>query len=104
MPYANETESSYPNSPSPRAETGDHDDNFMPDIHDLGERASELGSEIAEMAKKNPFTTIAIAAGLAFAVGALWKAGRPSPQSHMDALRSRLPDLPSAKQLRAYWR
>lgn len=104
MPYANETGSSYPNSPSPRAETGDPGETYMPDIHDLGERASELGSEISEMAKKNPFATIAIAAGLAFAVGALWKAGRPSPQSPMDALRSRLNELPSAKQLRAHWR
>jgi hypothetical protein len=104
MPYANETGSSYPNSPSPRAETGDPSETYMPDMHDLGERASELGSEISEMVKKNPVTTIAIAAGLAFAVGALWKAGRSSPPSHLDALRSRLPDLPSAKQLRAYWR
>ena len=104
MAYVNETGSSSSNNPYPRAETSDHGGTFVPDVHELGERASELGSEITEMVKKNPFTTIAIAAGLAFAVGALWKVGRPSPQSHLDSLRSRLNDLPSAKQLRAYWR
>lgn len=104
MAYVNQTGSSSSTTPHPRTATGDRGDNFMPDIHELGERASELGFEISEMVKKNPFTTIAIAAGLAFAVGALWKAGRPSPQSHLDALRSRLNELPSAKQLRAYWR
>ena len=104
MPYANETRSSSSNTPYPRTETGDHGGNFVPDVHEIGERARELASEITEMVKKNPFTTIAIAAGLAFAVGALWKAGRPSPPSQLDSLRSRLNDLPSAKQLRAYWR
>jgi hypothetical protein len=102
MAYANETGSSSSNTP--RTETGEHGEKFGPDMQEFGERASELGSEITEMVKNNPFTTIAIAAGLAFAVGALWKVSRPSPQSHLDSLRSRLNDLPSAKQLRAYWR
>ena len=104
MPYANESGSSYPNSPSPRAETGDPSETYMPDMHELGERAKELGSEVSAVVKENPLATIAIAAGLAFAVGALWKIGRPSPKSHLAALRSQLPDLPSSKQLRAYWR
>jgi hypothetical protein len=104
MAHVNETGSSSSNTPYPRTETGEHGGKFGPDVRELSERASELGSEITEMVKKNPVTTIAIAAGLAFAVGALWKVGRPSPQSHLDSLRSRLNDLPSAKQLRSYWR
>lgn len=104
MPYANESGSSYSSSTHPRAETADHDENFMPDIHQLGERAKELGSDVSAVVKEYPLATIAIAAGLAFAVGALWKIGRPSPKSHLAKLRSQLPELPSSKQLRAYWR
>lgn len=64
----------------------------------------EFGSEVSAVVKEHPLATIAIAAGLAFAVGALRKIGGPSPKSHLATLRSQLPDLPSPKQLRAYWR
>jgi glycine zipper-containing protein DUF883 len=109
MPYQNEAGqneagSSYPSSARLTGETGNASKSLVPDIQELGERARELGSEVSAVVKEHPLTTIAIAAGLAFAVGALWKIGRPSPQSQLAALRSRLPDLPSSKQLRAYWR
>lgn len=58
---------------------------------------------VVSTVKKYPVTTLAIAAGLAFAVGALWKAGRPRP-SRWDALQAHLPDMPTAKQLKSYWR
>lgn len=109
MPYQNEVGqnevgSSYPSSARPTGETGNASESFVPDIQELGERAKEFGSEVSAVVKEHPLATIAIAAGLAFAVGALWKIGRPSPQSRLAALRSQLPDLPSSKQLRAYWR
>ena len=45
-------------------------------------------------------TTLAIAAGLAFAVGALWKLGQQrQPQSRLDAWRAQLPELPSRQSL-----
>lgn len=108
MPYQNEvgqhhTGSSYPNS-APERETGNAGERQMPDMQEFGERAKELGSDVSAVVKEYPLATIAIAAGVAFAVGALWKIGRPAPKSHLAALRSQLSDLPSSKQLRAYWR
>lgn len=106
MPYQNEVGqagSAYLSS-APVGETGNTGDRLMPDMQELGERAKELSSDASAVVKEYPLATIAIAAGLAFAVGALWKIGRPAPKSHLAALRSQLPDLPSSKQLRAYWR
>lgn len=108
MPYQNDVGqhqagSSYPRS-APVGVTGNASERLVPDMQELGERAKELGSEVSAVVKEYPLAAIAIATGLAFAVGALWKIGRPSPKSHLAALRSQLPDLPSSKQLRAYWR
>jgi hypothetical protein len=47
---------------------------------------------------------LAIAAGLAFAVGALWKLGHQRPPSRWDALRARVPELPSKEWLPQRWR
>jgi ElaB/YqjD/DUF883 family membrane-anchored ribosome-binding protein len=62
------------------------------------EETGRLAGEVAAAARQRPFTTIAIAAGLAFAVGALWKI-RTNRQSNMDALLARLPELPSRGSL-----
>jgi ElaB/YqjD/DUF883 family membrane-anchored ribosome-binding protein len=63
------------------------------------EAAKVVGSEVAagvgrgaEMVKEHPFATLAVAAGLAFAVGALWKIRSSSKQSRLDALLAQLPD------------
>ena len=51
------------------------------------ERAKEVLGDIANTAKQHPLATLAIAAGLAFAVGALWKIrSSASQQSRFDAL------------------
>ena len=105
MPNPNElgqqAGASYPSSAPPNGNTGER---FVPDMQELGERAKDLGADVSSVVKKYPIATIAIAAGLAFAVGALWKIGRPAPRTHLAAWRSQLPDLPTSKQLRAYWR
>ena len=67
---------------------------------EMGERAGTMASELGAAIKERPYTTLAIAAGLAFAVGALWKLGQQrQPQSRLDAWRAQLPELPSRQSL-----
>ncbi len=70
---------------------------------DAGAEIERIAGNVAATIKEYPIATMAAAAGLAFAIGALWKIGRPRP-THLQALQSRLPELPSARQLRSYWR
>ena len=63
-----------------------------------GKGASRLAGEVSAAAKEHPFAALAIAAGLAFAVGALWKMGT-RPQSRFDTLVARLPDVPNGGNL-----
>ena len=66
---------------------------------DLGERAWEraatAGEAARESAREHPIATVAVIAGLAFAIGALWKIGRPRQRSRLDGLLSRLSELPN---------
>lgn len=63
------------------------------------EETGRIAGEIAAAARERPYTTIAIAAGLAFAFGALWKMRAGRQQSNLDALLARLPDIPSRSSL-----
>ncbi len=63
------------------------------------DEAGRLANETVNAARENPYTTVAIAAGLAFALGALWKMRSGRQQSNLDALLARLPDLPSRNNL-----
>lgn len=56
-------------------------------------RAETLAGELVAAVKNRPFATLAIAAGLAFAVGALWKLGHRRPQTRLEALRAQLPQV-----------
>ena len=64
---------------------------------DLGERAWEQTTAVAGSARdtirEHPVTTVAIIAGLAFAVGALWKIGQARQQTRTESLLARLSDL-----------
>jgi hypothetical protein len=71
---------------------------------DLGERAETMAEEVGTAIKERPYTSFAIAAGLAFAIGALWKLGHVRPQSRLDSLLAKMPDLPSREQLQRRWR
>ena len=66
---------------------------------EAGRRAVSLTEDIADAVRERPFTALAVAAGLAFAAGALWKLGRQRPQTRFEALRAQLPDLPGRDSL-----
>ena len=70
---------------------------------DVGDRAVGIAEELAVAIKERPYTTLAIAAGLAFAAGAVWKLGRQQP-SRMESLFAQLPELPSRRSLERWWR
>jgi ElaB/YqjD/DUF883 family membrane-anchored ribosome-binding protein len=63
------------------------------------DETGRIAGEIAAAARERPYTTIAVAAGLAFALGALWKMRSGRQQSNLDALLARLPDMPSRSSL-----
>ena len=71
------------------------------------EAAQDVGAFAAEAVaamKERPYTTIAVAGGLAFAIGALWMVRR-QPQSTYEAMLARLPSLPDRQSLwPARWR
>jgi hypothetical protein len=82
----------------------DHNEGLMHSANELRERAGEVASDLAETVKEHPYATLALAAGLAFAIGALWKIRATPPQSQLQTLMARIPELPSAERLRSYWR
>ena len=75
-------------------------------VTDFGEAAVERGTEAAALArdtvKEHPIATLAVIAGLAFAVGALWKIGHARQRSPVNSLRGRLSELQA--QLPRGWR
>jgi hypothetical protein len=80
--------------------TYEHSEGILDQIGEMGERAGTVASELGTAIKERPYTTLAIAAGLAFAVGALWKLGKQrQPRSRLEALRAQLPELPSRQSL-----
>jgi hypothetical protein len=74
-------------------------------VQDLGERAGDVAGDVATAVKERPYTTMAIAGGLAFAIGTLWMMRRQQPQSRLDALLAQLPEPPKREALlRGRWR
>jgi hypothetical protein len=70
---------------------------------EMSERAGSFAQELASSVRERPYTTLAIAAGLAFAVGAIWKLGQ-RPPSRIERLRAQLPELPDRNSLARWWR
>jgi hypothetical protein len=89
-----------------RAPYPDHHDGILEQIEDttrsMGDSASTLAGDLTSAVKERPYTTLAIAAGLAFAVGALWKLSHRQPPSRIDRLRAQLPDVPRARELQRW--
>jgi len=76
-------------------------------IHEAAEYGQQKANELARGAKQHPYATLALAAGFALALGALWKLGARRPASHLDQLYARLPESPDLswiKGLDRYWR
>ena len=76
----------------------------QPSASDPFETTSEFGEQILDRTaqaatvtvdtiKEHPIATLAIVAGVAFAVGALWKLGSSRPETRADSLLSRLGEL-----------
>jgi hypothetical protein len=70
---------------------------------DMGERAGTIAGELGAAIRDRPYMTLAIAAGLAFAVGAMWKLGRRPEASTLDRLMAQLPELPDRRSLERWW-
>jgi hypothetical protein len=104
-PMPNATEAQFDRRPAVLTEGAeDHNEGLMHGANELRERAGKVASDLAGTVKKNPYATLAVAAGLAFAIGALWKIRATRQQSQLKTLIARLPELPSAERLRSYWR
>ena len=56
------------------------------------ERIADASEHVRQSAAEHPLTTLMFVGAAAFAVGALWKAGRRSP-SRLDRMRRQMPDL-----------
>jgi len=74
-----------------RASTEGIMDQVAQTTEDMTDRAVGLVSDIGAAVRDRPYTTLAMAAGLAFAVGALWKMGHQRPPSRWEAWTARLP-------------
>ena len=57
------------------------------------DRVSKLTSDVVSAIEERPYTSLAIAGGLAFAIGALWVLKRQQQQSSFERLRSQLPSF-----------
>lgn len=71
---------------------------------DVGDAAQSAMEDVGATIRQHPYTSMMVAAGLAFALGALWKTGRRKPLSRLEALRAQLPDLPRPEELMRRWR
>jgi hypothetical protein len=63
-------------------------------MEDVSDRVSTLTADVASAIEERPYTSLAIAGGLAFAIGALWVLKRQQQQNSFERLRSQLPSLP----------
>ena len=59
------------------------------------EQVGSIASDIDTAIKERPYTAFAVAAGLAFAAGALWKLGHRRQQSRWDGWMAQMPDTSS---------
>ena len=74
-------------------------DGVMDQVTEAAQDIGAFASEAVAAMKERPYTTIAVAGGLAFAIGALWMVRRQQPQSTYEAMLSRLPSLPEYHSL-----
>jgi hypothetical protein len=70
-----------------------HTDGIMDEVSD---RVSTLTFDVVSAIEERPYTSLAIAGGLAFAIGALWVVKRQQQQSSFERLRSQLPSFSDA--------
>jgi hypothetical protein len=83
-----------------RDQTGSTMEQMGESAREAGRRAVSLTDDIAEAIRERPYTAVAVAAGLAFAVGALWKLGPQRRHGTLDSLVRNLPEMPSRDSIR----
>ena len=76
-----------------QAEIGAREQALLAQARQFDARAETVAEELVTAIKNQPYATLAIGAGLAFALGALWKLGHRRPQTRLQALRAQLPDV-----------
>ena len=77
----------------------------MEQVREAAQDVGAFASEVVGAIKERPYATMAVAGGLAFAIGALWMVRRQQPQTTYEAMLSRLPSLPDRHGLLpARWR
>jgi len=79
-------------------------DHVSESARDISERAGSIAEEVVNAVRERPYTTLAVAAGLAFAIGAVWKLGQRPEPSRLDRLLAQLPDLRGRDRLERWWR
>ena len=67
---------------------------------EAGRHAVNLTEDIAEAIRERPYTALAVAAGLAFAAGALWKLGPQRRPGTLESLLRNMPEMPSRDSIR----
>jgi hypothetical protein len=82
------------NRPDPSQAEG-----VMDQVSEAGQDIGAFASEVVGTIKERPYTTMAVAGGLAFAIGALWMVRRQQPQTTYESMLSRLPSLPDSRSL-----
>jgi len=78
---------------SSAGEIAAHTDGIMDEVSD---RVSTLTSDVVCAIEERPYTSLAIASGLAFALGALWVLKRQQQHSSFERLRSQVPSFSDA--------
>ena len=77
----------------------------MEQVTEAAQDVGAFASEVVGAIKERPYATMAVAGGLAFAIGALWMVRRQQPQTTYESLLARLPSLPDRHSLwPARWR
>ena len=76
-----------------QAEIGAREQAVLEQARQFDARVETVAEELVTAIKNRPYATLAIGAGLAFALGALWKLGHRRPQTRLQALRAQLPDV-----------
>jgi hypothetical protein len=89
--------------------TRDHGESTMEQMsegaREAGRRAVSLTDDISDAIREHPYTALAVVAGLAFAVGTLWKLGPQRPHGSLESLLRNLPELPERDSiLPSRWR
>ena len=76
-----------------RSSSGEHAAHTEGIMDEVSDRVSTLTSDVVSAMEERPYTSLAIAGGLAFAIGALWVLKRQQQRSSFERLRSRLPSF-----------